>query len=172
MTILSKALSAIFRSGVLNGVVFNAPARYLYDRDGTCYMRRWHIIREGTFASRVLQRLTGYASIRLHHLLREDHDREPHNHPFNYRTFVLDGYYTEAYRKRQGKDVLRDVLAGETATGNAEVFHRITEVAAGGVWTLFCMTPNTDAWGFLSKGKYVPSAKYLARNGFDATNPR
>lgn len=137
-------------------------ARHLYDRDGTCYMRRWHVIREGGLASRVLERLTGYSSIRLHHLTRADHDRDLHNHPFSYRTFVLQGYYAEEFKVRQGKTHRHVISEGQTAgVAPPSMFHRIDSVSSGGVWTLFCMTRNTGEWGFLSKGRFVPSSKYL-----------
>lgn len=139
----------------------STEARHLYDRDGTRYMRRWNVISEGGRASRVLEKLTGYASIRLHHITREDHDRDLHNHPFSYRTFVLHGFYTEEVKRRQSRVTLRETHEGCTSTLGPLQFHRVTEVGPGGVWTLFCMTRNTGRWGFLKDGRFVPSTTYL-----------
>ncbi len=143
----------------------------IYDLDGSLYMGRWRIVDEGTWQSTVLMKLTGYASIRLHHIMRKDHDRDMHDHPFRYRTFVLDGMYTEAYQVdcgfRKGIHIAaRCVLAGETAASVHPGFHRITSVSKGGVWTLFCMTTNTGEWGFLVDGTYVESKPYLADLGY------
>lgn len=46
------------------------------------YMRRW-----------ILH--TPFGDLRLHHILRSDHDRDLHDHPFDFWTFLLTGGYTE-----------------------------------------------------------------------------
>lgn len=176
MTIKTTALrllGAALASGLGNTIVKSVvctearSARHLRDLDGSVYMRRWHVIREGSFASRVLEKLTGYSSIRLHHLLRGDHDRDLHNHPFTYRTFILDGSYAEEFKaaRRQPLD-FRFPAAGDTVQHGPDAFHRIDRVSEGGVWTLFAMTRNTREWGFLSKGRFVPSTRYLKTKGY------
>lgn len=145
---------------------FKHPHRHLRDLDGGLYMGRWRVIDEGTLASRLLELLTGYASCRVHHIMREDHDRDLHNHPFRYRTFVLDGFYAERLTdidNYQRGDLL---VAGDTGTGSPDKFHRITVVPPEGVWTLFFMSRNTGEWGFLADGKFVSSTRYLLRKGY------
>src|SRR5690606_23076235 len=100
------------------------------------------------------------SSVRLHLIMRPDHDRDLHNHPFEYRTFVLSGYYAEDY---QSRDVWTDenfprlvpeirtrtAFAGDTLTSYSTLgFHRIRQVSPGGVMTLFFMTDNWGEWGF------------------------
>lgn len=167
-TILSRFLASRFGAWAVKTIAFRDPARHLYDLDGSCYMGRWHVVREGSFASRVLERLTGYASIRLHQIMRADHDRDLHNHPFDYRTFVVGGYYSEQYQlPGTGQRVkARSIVIGETAATKADTFHRISSVSPGGVWTLFCMTRNTYIWGFKVKGRFVKSDAYLKRRGY------
>jgi hypothetical protein len=146
------------------------PHRHLHDLDGSLYMGRWRIIDEGTRAGRILERLTGYASVRLHLIMRADHDRELHNHPFRYRTFVLRGFYGERYANGLfAAEKHRILTPGDTATGSDTHFHRITAVSEGGVWTLFCMSRNQGEWGFNVGGKFMNSVRYLARKGYGRT---
>lgn len=161
----------------------------LHDLDGAMYMRRNWVIHPKSIASRILRLFTPYHSARLHLIKREDWDRNLHNHPFEYRTFVLKGWYreeylpdaTDAWIYALGKEynvrpslptVSRSLLAGDTATswGNSG-YHSVTGVSKknelGGVLTLFFMTENTGEWGFLDdEGFHETSETYLARKGF------
>lgn len=172
---------------------YRHPHNHLYDLDGGMYMGRYRIIDEGTRASKVLQFLTRgkYHAIRLHHIMRSDHDRDLHSHPFEYRSFILGGTYTELFEDgvrvatkdsdgfwRMGGDTaiapfsrcekkgLRCVGRGDTVTGQADKFHRISWVSPGGVWTLFCMSKNVDKWGFLVDHRLVDSTRYFMRRGY------
>lgn len=163
------------------------PHVHLHDLDGSLYMGRWSVVDEyvrvngkdtnrRTLLSRVLERLTGYTAIRLHHIARPDHDRDLHNHPFSYRTFILKGNYAEEYEvpgegfMRGGtfllKGAYRWVHRGQSVTGGEGHYHRIDQMPAEGVWTLFCMTPNTNAWGFKVDGEHVPSRRYFRMKGY------
>jgi hypothetical protein len=148
------------------------PCSSIHDLDGTLYMgRRWVIV-PGTWQSKLFKRLTGYESVRLHRIMRPDHDRDMHNHPFQYRTFVLRGRYSEEYQFHFVPVALlrartRTLFAGDTAsTFGTPGFHRLTYVSRGGVLTLFCMTENVGAWGFDRDGDYVDSEEYLADKGY------
>lgn len=146
----------------------------LYDLDGSLYMGRWSIINEGTWAGRLLEKLTGFASVRLHWIRRADHDRDLHNHPFSYRSLILKGWYTEEYDEPTGvgDDArfigLRTVKAGEWAEGHADKFHRIAAMPKKGVWTLFFMSKNTGVWGFNRGMEFIPSKEYFLQLGYHA----
>jgi hypothetical protein len=129
-------------------------------------------------SSRILEALTGYSSIRLHHINRKDHDRDLHSHPFDYRTFVCKGFYAEVFDDlvvpsyvdsnlmlRLGPHGRRVIFRGDTQTGTGQKFHRISEVSPGGVWTLFCMTNNSNDWGFLVDDQFVLSRDYFKAKG-------
>lgn len=149
---------------------FARPHRHLHDKDGSLYMGRWHVIDEDTLAGRILELLTGYASARMHLIMRADHDRELHNHPFDYRTFIVRGWYHEVEQfGLYGAPVRAHHVAGDTATGSADKFHRISEVSDGGVMTLFFMTRNRGEWGFNVDSHFVNSTRYLLRNGYTRT---
>lgn len=176
--IIGKALSSKLGFALIKAYAIRHPHVHLHDLDGSLYMGRWSIVDENvriagretktrTKASVWLERLTGYRSIRLHHINREDHDRDLHNHPFSYRTFILDGHYSELYRNPgEEQERYRFVHKGQTVTGHDQTFHRIDTVAVRGVWTLFCMSRNTDKWGFDVKGVFVRSARYFMMRGY------
>jgi hypothetical protein len=96
-------------------------------------------------------------SMRIHHIKRADDGRELHDHPFDYRTIILHGWYKE--ENVFGEQALR--WPGETRASRAQTFHRIANVSEGGVWTLFIMGPRINDWGFLVAGRKVYWKTYL-----------
>ncbi|MGC4059385.1 MAG: hypothetical protein QM749_00400 [Aquabacterium sp.] len=125
------------------------------------YMKRWwlmprcllHTDKEGN----LMPRSWVPFSLRIHHIVLPDSDRDLHDHPFDYRTIILDGFYVEedifgAFRFRN---------TGDTVKARAQTFHRIDKVSDGGVWTLFIMGPRINGWGFLVGGHKVPYRRYL-----------
>lgn len=202
-----RALSRAFQCRLVQSLLFGVEwpeygttggsadkVGHLYDKDsGEMYMGRWSIIDKGSRASKVLGFLTRgeYDHVRLHWIRRSDGDRELHDHPFNYRTFVLEGWYDEVFiphkvlnaqmmRTWQGssRKMEREVLmgtersrmmrAGSTARAEEGQFHRIAEVSDGGVWTLFCMGKDTGKWGFLVDGRWLKSSKFFQLRGIGA----
>lgn len=114
---------------------------YTKDAKGNVAPARWHWL----------------PSIRLHHILVPDQDRDLHDHPWNARTLVLRGWYIE--EREDGTYVRR---AGDTAAIRYEQFHRITQVSPGGVWTMFITWRYRGTWGFKVGGAKVPYREYLA----------
>jgi hypothetical protein len=113
-------------------------------------------------------------SIRIHHIMREDGDRDPHDHPWNARTIILKGHYLEIRDNpefepmlptHQGNQPTKILLRrpGATAALGFEEYHRICEVAPGGTWTLFISGPWRGVWGFRVNGVKVPWRAYLSR---------
>ena len=144
---------------------------HIYDANGRLYMGRWWVVAPGTWQSRVLLFVTGgrYESIRLHHINRPDNDRDLHNHPFYYLTFVLLGYYSEFRCDRKGApDYWQLLTRGKSSTGGEELWHRIDDVSPQGVWTFFMMGPNKGEWGFDTPDGYVESRAYFNQRGSDA----
>lgn len=118
---------------------------HIFDANGSLYMGRWVVIRE---------RLWCPWAARLHYIAREDRDRDLHDHPYDYRTIVLHGWYIwiGLFGERCQLD------AGETNRQAAEHFHKIVEVSEGGVWTLFIYRhrKQSNPWGFLkADGEHV-----------------
>lgn len=108
-------------------------------------------------------------SIRVHHIRREDNDRHLHDHPWNARTIILRGWYFEerpevlingcpSIARRQPPAWRRP---GDTTRLNFGEYHRISEVAPDGCWTLFFTWRYRGKWGFWVDGRKVPHDEYL-----------
>ena len=97
-------------------------------------------------------------SVRMHRIMRRDYDRHLHDHPWDARTIILDGFYVE--RREDGCEVVR--APGDTATLRFGEFHRIDHVSPGGVLTLFITWRYQGTWGFLVDGRKVPHRDYLS----------
>jgi len=104
-------------------------------------------------------------SIRIHHICREDRDRHLHDHPWEARTIVLRGWYSERRLSvlPSGRTWIRYHirLEGDTAPLKMGMYHSITEVPPEGVWTLFITWKYQGTWGFLVDGRKVPYREYL-----------
>ena len=99
-------------------------------------------------------------SIRIHHIVLPDQDRDLHDHPWNARTIVLKGGYVEERRDGEFREHFVR-LAGDTATLKYGEYHRITSLATGGAWTMFITGRHRGTWGFMVDGSKVPWREYL-----------
>ena len=129
---------------------------------GTLYMRRWWLmpkwcLRFDPKCGALMPKPWMPFSIRLHHIMRPDADRHLHDHPFNFRSILLQGWYVE--RRPDGG---RTITAGETYRAPATRWHRISQLSEGGVWSLFIMGRRVNDWGFLVDGEKVPWQRYLS----------
>lgn len=154
------------------------PYFHIHGPDGSVYMSRWWLmprfmlcVNSKTQALEPkawhlpLWRWLAPLSIRLHHIAQPDQDRELHDHPFDYRTLILRGWYVEENVFGE----FTDRLTGDTARARAQTFHRIAHVSGGGVWTLFVCHPRINEWGFLVGGRKVHWRTYLGLDsGADA----
>lgn len=133
-------------------------------KNGDLYMERYWLFNPypdngASGASRKRWRFP--ISIRIHHIVRPDEDRDLHDHPWNARTFILRGHYVEQrlWSERIAVNLVR--LPGNTARLRFGEFHRITRVSDGGVWTMFVTGKYRGTWGFLVDGVKVQWRKYL-----------
>lgn len=154
LNFLGGIFARLFKNPKVQAYLQRTPYGHLYNK-GDLYMARWSVVARGTLASKVLLALTGYDHVRLHWIRQPDRDRELHNHPFKYRTFVLRGWYAEQ-RPGVGATVNQ---TGSSVTG--EGYHRIATVSPDGVWTLFFMGKDKGEWGFLVDGKHMPSREFF-----------
>ena len=132
------------------------PYQHIHSADGlTTYMYRWWLL--NPYPEPGARSWLPF-SVRLHRIMRRDHDRHLHDHPWNARTIILDGFYIE--RREDGREVVR--TRGDTATLLFGEFHRIDHVSPGGVLTLFITWRYQGTWGFLVDGRKVPHREYLS----------
>jgi hypothetical protein len=141
-------------------------------KDGVLYMDRYWLFNPypdtgGSGADR--PRWQFPISIRIHHIMQPDQDRDLHDHPWNARTVILRGWYREERLERPYKtlwdftkqEVVHLRRTGDTAELSFGEYHRITEISEGGVWTLFITGKYRGTWGFLVNGIKVQWRKYL-----------
>jgi len=135
------------------------------------YMDRWWLFNGYPEGKESERRWKWLPSIRIHHILRADLGRHLHDHPWNARTIILRGWYTE--RRREMTDYPRFLgvenrmviepytrRAGQTAKLKFGEYHTIDEVSPGGVWTFFIIGKYRGEWGFLVNGKKIPHDQY------------
>lgn len=98
-------------------------------------------------------------SIRVHHILREDLAKHKHDHPWDFRTFILDNWYIERRENAPARVLRRD----DTATIRFGEYHHIERVAEGGVWTMVIIWAYRGKWGFNVDGKKMSPRMYAIR---------
>lgn len=144
------------------------------EKDGVMYMWRWWLFNPypDTGASgKDRKRWQFPISIRIHHIVEPDQDRDMHDHPWNARTIILRGSYSEVRPLRDPtlQYLLRNLSdrhhytrsAGETAKLKFGEYHRITSISDGGVYTMFVTGRYRGTWGFNVDGVKVPWREYL-----------
>ena len=151
------------------------PYQHIMSADGSeMYMGRWWLFNpyDPVTGERRFSLIPW--SIRIHHIKREDNDRDLHDHPWNARTIILRGGYTEQRLLDHEDPVLSglnvpanaqateyiDRRPGETAQLRYGEYHRIDSVAEGGAFTLFITSPYKGTRGFLVNGVKVPWRTY------------
>lgn len=133
------------------------PYTHIYGKDGVMYMGRWWLFNPYPAQDTPHRKWQFPISIRIHHIKREDDDRHLHDHPWNARTIIIKGWYTEI---REDYEVI-DREVGATARLNFGEYHRITSVSKEGAWTIFITGKYRGTWGFKVDGKKVKWRTYL-----------
>jgi hypothetical protein len=153
------AAFVVSRPRLVNWLIGYAMRKPYFHLPG--YMGRWWLMPNWTlskdeYGNRFPKTWMPF-SIRIHHIKRPDDGRDLHDHPFDYRTIILKGWYDEC--DIFGRSNIRS--AGETVSARAQTFHRISAMPAAGVWTLFIMGPRINSWGFLVGGRKIYYKHYL-----------
>lgn len=104
--------------------------------------------------ARVLQKL-GIAA-RIHHILRSDRGRDPHDHPWPYVAIILKGGYFEQRYDENGAPMLP--LAEWHGPGSviyrpANSLHKLILPEGATAWTLFITFKKVQTWGFKPLGQ-------------------
>lgn len=120
-------------------------------KDGVVHFRRWRIIS------------TPWFTINLHGIYKADEDLHLHNHPWNFISLVLKGWYVEELESC--KLNLRSPFS--IAMRKKERFHKIETLITKSVYTLNFMWGKENKWGYEVDGKFVGHEEYreLKRNG-------
>lgn len=118
-----------------------------------------------------------WVKMMIHHFPPNVTDRDPHDHPRPFVTFVLNGRYfdTEWEKLDPPLDLghgdlqhymisIEELRAGAVRYRPAEHMH-ITETDNAGAWTLVVMGPEERQWGFLRNDTWWPFKNYINRFG-------
>lgn len=117
------------------------------------YLRRWYIFRCPWFG------------VMLHKILREDVDRDMHDHPWAFVSFVLRGGYSQERADDYfGEDKYNEKVEWFNRIPHNS-FHRISWLYRVPTWTLVFTGPKRSSWGFLVDGEWVPYRDYIASGG-------
>ena len=103
------------------------------------FMKRWAIY-------------FNFFSIRLHHWLDSDVDRNLHDHPWWFVTLVLRGEYTELLQNGSSKLMKRGRFGFRKATHR----HRVT--ISDSCWSVVVTGPIKRKWGFWDKNNKFTEA--------------
>lgn len=122
------------------------------------YMYRWWLFNPTDRATRRRRWDWIPFAIRIHNIKRADLDDHEHNHPWEARTIILDGWYMEQRNDSSPKVSFRNT--GYTGVIGSKQFHKILEVSPGGVWTMFIMYKFKGEWGFSVNGLFIPYKDY------------
>jgi len=132
------------------------------DGDDVLYLRRW-----------ILASLFGW-KLYLHRIVRADHDRCHHDHPWGFFGFILKGGYVEEIPVHEnGFSATDDVSNVKERIVKPRRFinrlspkftHRIKRLLNGDSWTLLIRTPTTRMWGFFTPEGWLSWKEFLKVN--------
>lgn len=128
-------------------LVDSLPSDVVYAPDGSLYMERYWL--EGSPRSSA-------ASVRFHHILQSDGDRDLHDHPWAFDSLILEGTYEELER-----DSSRIFTEGDHNQRLAVSAHRLV-LHDGPAWTFVRAGPVSRRWGFHTSGGWVSWHEYRA----------
>lgn len=167
----------VTRPSVAVWLITRAKRRYWGDIDGI--MSRYWLFNpyfeEGGNGGKETKRSRFWnllPSVRLHFIYGADLDPHLHDHPWDCRTIILDGWYTEAVENPDYESMIPDNpanmptttylrLPGFTRSIRPLEWHKIERVSPAGTWTLFITWKYQEPWGFLVDGKKMLSRDYF-----------
>lgn len=132
-------------------------SRFYYATKG--YMLRYFVVPELSWFPYVIQ---------LHLILRKDLDDLPHDHPWEFCSIIISGWYLEI--KTEDNVVLKvnKYGPGSVHTFGKGDYHKIIDVAEEGCWTLCIRKKSNHDWGFLrgagEEAVHIDRKIYLGRN--------
>lgn len=93
-------------------------------------------------------------SVQFHHLLTDDPDPDPHDHPWDFVSFLLTG----GYRDYSPAGVV-EYRAPCVVSRVAETPHRL-ELLDGPMWTLVACGPVRRSWGYHTERGWIGWREY------------
>jgi hypothetical protein len=103
-----------------------------------------------------------FGKVLLHRFMPNASDRDPHDHPSSFLTFVLRGGYDDV----QPDGTVDEVRAPTIRFRRAEHAH-ITRVTSAGAVTVVAMFRKRRSWGFWRDGRWYPWRSYEKKFGLN-----
>lgn len=123
----------------------------ILDPYGDLYLRRLYVI------------ATPWFSVMIHWIVAPDPDRDPHDHPWSFYSFIWRGGYYEWVYPQDGRKQLHRHERWSGHLMRAEGVHKIEEVEEGTI-TVVITGPRRREWGFSTPGGWVHYKDYLLRH--------
>lgn len=128
----------------------------IVSKEGVVHFRRYRILSLPFF------------NIYIHHILKSDQDRHMHDHPWNFRSFLLKGSYREEVRYPPRFLVLHSYWhqAGDVIKHDRRDVHHI-DLVTPSVWSLVITTGKEHDWGYHTSQGWIQHEEYrnLKREG-------
>lgn len=119
--------------------------------DGTDYLTRLRIVQ------------TPWFGVYLHDLMGPDKD-DPHDHPWDFYSFIVKGAYTETVHPAPAVDLS---IGKYTRTWRQFSWHRMDRYWAHRIWyvapgtkSLIFVGKRSRTWGFYKDGEWIPWETY------------
>jgi len=136
----------------------------IYSPEGQPYIKRWRILE------------TPWFNLWLHHILMDDDDRDMHNHPWWFYSFIISGGYVEEVTEPDHTHKLENCLyrflvcrlpfcSSTIAYRHQNQYHRVSLRHAKPCWSLILTGPKTNEWGFLTEDGWVHNQDYQKTRG-------
>jgi hypothetical protein len=126
-------------------------------------MEGFDIIKDGRpYLSRLRVVQTPWFSVLLHRIHAPDLDRDPHDHPWAFASFILSGGYTEViYSEPGSRDArIREHRRWSLHAMPLHLAHKITGID-GVLWTLVIAGRRHPSWRFWTENGPVDWKDYL-----------
>lgn len=121
----------------------------IISQEGNLHFQRFRLLQLPTFA------------IYIHHILRSDEDRHPHDHPWHFRSYILKGSYWEetSYYPRFLAWHSGTYVPGDVIEHHAHDVHHIT-LKTPSVWTLVFVWGKRREWGYRVNKEWIDHKTY------------
>ena len=120
-------------------------------KTGEIHFRRWRFIE------------TRWFSVYLHGIYKADEDKHMHDHPWDFTSLVLYGYYSEKLRASDGKSDSNVRHPWSIARRKAEQFHMIEKLWTKKVFTIVITGKRRREWGYNVDGWWIDNVSYRQR---------
>jgi mannose-6-phosphate isomerase-like protein (cupin superfamily) len=96
-----------------------------------------------------------------------DMDRDPHTHPWKFKSYILSGGYTNVRTLEDGTTEETVVRVGDTIECPAGAYHQVKDILPG-TRTMIVTDEAApgNAWGYLTDGEHVPFQDSKFTDGF------